>query len=151
MVHRFDILHPSELDEADARAWRAFQTATPVFSNPLLSPQFAQAVGLVREDARIAICRSGAGSAQGFLAYHKRPSAFARPIGAPLSDLQALVSAPQAAVDASALFGAAGVRASPAPKNTAASVTDIASTSLMSRPPNRLERSGQRFPGSDAR
>ena len=30
---------------------------------------------------------------------------------------------------------AAGVRASPAPKNASASVTDIASTSLMSRPP----------------
>jgi hypothetical protein len=30
---------------------------------------------------------------------------------------------------------AAGVRASPAPKNSAASVTDIASTSLMSLPP----------------
>jgi hypothetical protein len=32
---------------------------------------------------------------------------------------------------------AAGVRASPAPKNSSASVTDIASTSLMSRPPKR--------------
>ncbi len=32
---------------------------------------------------------------------------------------------------------AAGVRASPAPKNPVASVTDIASTSLMSRPPRR--------------
>ncbi len=30
---------------------------------------------------------------------------------------------------------AAGVRASPAPKNFSASATDIASTSLMSRPP----------------
>ena len=30
---------------------------------------------------------------------------------------------------------AAGVRASPSPKNSPASVTDIASTSLMSRPP----------------
>ena len=30
---------------------------------------------------------------------------------------------------------AAGVRASSAPKNSSASVTDIASTSLMSRPP----------------
>ena len=30
---------------------------------------------------------------------------------------------------------AAGVRASPSPKNSSASVTDIASTSLMLRPP----------------
>ena len=30
---------------------------------------------------------------------------------------------------------AAGMRASPAPKNASASVTDMASTSLMSRPP----------------
>ena len=32
---------------------------------------------------------------------------------------------------------AAGVCASPAPKNSSASVTDMASTSLMSRPPSR--------------
>ena len=43
---------------------------------------------------------------------------------------------------------AAGVRASPAPKNASASVTDIASTSLMSFPPNSYSstEASNRFP-----
>ncbi len=43
---------------------------------------------------------------------------------------------------------AAGVRASPAPKNSTASATDIASTSLMSRPPSWCSSTdaSKRFP-----
>ena len=87
MPFRIDLLHPREMDEADSRAWSALQGAVEAFSNPLLSPQFARAVGALREDARVAIWREG-GKAVGFLPFHRRPSAFARPIGAPFSDLQ---------------------------------------------------------------
>ena len=43
---------------------------------------------------------------------------------------------------------AAGTRASPAPKNASASVTDIASTSAMLRPPSRYSSTAawKRFP-----
>jgi len=110
MTPRIDLLHPREMDEADARAWSALQGGVEAFSNPLLSPQFARAVGAVRDDARVAIWRDG-GQAAGFLPFHRRPGAFARPIGAPFSDLQALVGAPDAAIRGGDLFQAAGLRA----------------------------------------
>lgn len=107
---RPEILHPAALSDADAAAWRALQAATPAFGNPLLGPDFAQAVGAVREDARVAVWRE-TGEPVGFLAFHQRPGAFARPIGAPLSDYQALVSAPNFDLTATEAVTASGLGA----------------------------------------
>jgi CelD/BcsL family acetyltransferase involved in cellulose biosynthesis len=87
------ILHPSELSPEDLAAWRVMQAQTAAFASPLLGPDFAQAVGQVRDDARVAVWRRG-GEAVGFLPHHRRPTGFARPIGAPFCDYHALVSTP---------------------------------------------------------
>ncbi len=110
MSNRIDLLHPRELDDSDARAWGALQQDTAAFSSPLLGPQFARAVGAVREDARVAIWR-GNDASNGFLAFHRRPSAFGRPIGAPFCDLQGLVAGRDSRIDGGALLGASGLRA----------------------------------------
>lgn len=110
MTIRVDLLHPRELDDDDAQAWGALQSQVSVFSSPLLGPHFARAVGAVREDARVAIWREN-GKALGFLPFHRRPSAFARPIGAPFSDLQGLVSAADDDIDGGDMLQAAGLRA----------------------------------------
>jgi CelD/BcsL family acetyltransferase involved in cellulose biosynthesis len=86
-----EVLRPSELSPADAEAWRALARAQPAFVNPLLGPDFAQAVGRVRSDARVAVWRRD-GQAIGFLPFHRRPRGYSRPIGAPISDHHALVS-----------------------------------------------------------
>lgn len=104
------ILHPSELAGEDAARWRALAAAHPAFASPLVGPEFAQAVGAVRDDARVAVFRDG-GEAQGFLAFHRRPGGLARPIGAPLSDHHALVSDPGLAGQGPALLAAAGLGA----------------------------------------
>lgn len=104
------LLHPSEVSAADADAWRALAAATPAFANPLLGPDFAQAVGQVRRDARVAIWRRGDTPA-GFLPLHYRPGAYARPIGAPLSDYHALVSGPDLGARGPELLGLAGLGA----------------------------------------
>ncbi|HEX2559054.1 GNAT family N-acetyltransferase [Phenylobacterium sp.] len=83
--------HPAELSSDDAAAWRGIQAARPEFDSPLLGPEFAQAVGGVREDARVTVWRSR-GEPVAFLAYHRRPGRLARPIGAPLSDYHALIA-----------------------------------------------------------
>ena len=88
---RLEVLRPSELSDADIGAWRALCAARPHFRNPLLGPDFAIAVGAVRDDARVAVWREGE-TAIGFLAYHHRPGGMARPIGAPLSDYHGLVA-----------------------------------------------------------
>ncbi len=86
-----ETLHPRDLTSADVRLWRDMQAAEPAFSNPLLGPDFARAVGAVRDDARVAVIRRN-GETLGFLPHHRRPGAMARPIGSPLSDYHGLVS-----------------------------------------------------------
>jgi CelD/BcsL family acetyltransferase involved in cellulose biosynthesis len=92
-----DLVAPDALSDADVAAWRALQAAEPAFASPLLSVDFARAVGAVRDDARVAIFRRG-GRTIGFLAHHRRPGGFARPIGAPFCDYHALVAARDAAL-----------------------------------------------------
>lgn len=86
-----EVLEPNALTAADQQAWRALQSATPAFANPLFGPDFFLLVGQVRSDARVAVYRR-AGEAVGFLPFHRRRFGFARPIGAPFSDYQALVA-----------------------------------------------------------
>ena len=86
-----ETLHPRALASADLRMWRDMAAAEPAFSSPLMGPDFALAVGAVREDARVAVIRRQ-GETLGFLPHHRRPGAMARPIGSPLSDYHGLVS-----------------------------------------------------------
>jgi CelD/BcsL family acetyltransferase involved in cellulose biosynthesis len=67
--------------------------AEPRFANPLLTFEFAEAVGSVRADAHIAVYRR-AGEPVAFLAHHRTASGLARPIGAPFSDYHALITQP---------------------------------------------------------
>lgn len=92
-------LHPADLSREDIAAWREIAASHPAFTSPLLGPDFALAVGAVRPDARVAIWRRD-GEAVGFLPHHLKASGLARPIGAPLSDYHALVSAPPVDVSA---------------------------------------------------
>ena len=88
-----ELVHPGALTPDDVEAWRALQAAEPAFASPLLGVDFAQAVGAVRAMRGWRSYRRG-GRTIGFLAHHRRPGGFARPIGAPFCDYHALVSAP---------------------------------------------------------
>jgi CelD/BcsL family acetyltransferase involved in cellulose biosynthesis len=103
-------LHPQDLTAAQSAAWRALAAAEPAFYSPLLGPDFAQAVGAVRQDARVAVL-SRNGDPVGFLPYHQRPGGFARPIGSPLSDYQALIVRRDLAVDGADALTALGLSA----------------------------------------
>lgn len=104
-VLRPDALSPRELD-----AWTAMRASQPSFLNPLFGPKWAQAVGRVRADAHVAVLRRGAAIA-GFLAHHRRPGGYARPIGAPFSDLHALIAEPGSPLIFEEAVKAAGLRA----------------------------------------
>lgn len=103
-----ETLHPSLLSAADAALWRSLAAEEDGFANPLLGPEFAQAVGKVREDARVAVVRR-AGETLGFLPFHRRPGGLARPIGSPLSDYHGLVSRPEAGLRIADVLRAAEV------------------------------------------
>ena len=103
-----ETLHPNQLSAEDVALWRSLASAGQGFGNPLLGPDFALAVGRVREDARVAVARRG-GQTLGFLAYHHRPGGLARPIGSPLSDYHGLVGRPDANLRIEDVLRAAGV------------------------------------------
>ncbi len=105
-----DLFHPAELPPRDREAWLSLCAATPVFSSPLLGPDFAEAVGAVRPDARVAVFRQG-GAVLGLLAFHLRPSGLARPIGSPFSDYHALITPPDPTLDGPGALAAAGLSA----------------------------------------
>ena len=86
-----DIVAADAVPPSDRAVWGAIQAADPAYRSPLLSPEFAAAVGRVRPDARVAIFRSG-GEPVAFFAFHHRPGGFGRPIGAPFSDYHGVVA-----------------------------------------------------------
>lgn len=108
------IKRPEELTDAERAGWRVLTASSPRFASPLLSPEFADLVGRVRRDVRVALFRregAGEGELAGVLAHHRRPGGLARPVGAPWSDVHGLVSAPQAAPEWRSALAAAGLRA----------------------------------------
>jgi len=105
---RAEILRLSELDGGSRADWKAMAAATPAFRSPLLSPEFAEAVGRVRRDAFVAVYQR-AGQTVGFLAHHRGWGGYARPIGAPFSDYHALITAPGEAVSLPEALAAARI------------------------------------------
>ena len=103
-----ETLHPKDLTAADSTAWLRLAETEVGYASPLLGPDFAKAVGVVREDARVCIWRRD-GRAVGFLAYHWRPGGHARAIGAPFSDYHGPVAEP--GLDCGAALKAAGLAA----------------------------------------
>lgn len=110
---QFQVEHirPGDLADADAGLWLAFQAAQPAFESPLLGPEFARAVGSARDDAKVAIFRRNDGEAAGFLAYHRRPGGFGRPIGSPFADYHALIGGPDFGITGIEAVERAGLRA----------------------------------------
>lgn len=103
-------IHPSVLSAQELAAWSALVSAQPAFGNPLLGPDFALAVGAVREDARVAVYRAGE-TVVGFLPHHRRPGGLARPLGAPLSDYHGLIAGPDLGLTGARALELAGLSA----------------------------------------
>ena len=103
--------HPSHLSPDDVAAWRAMAADEPAFANPLLGPDFAQAVGAVRPEASVTVWRGADGAPIAFLAHQRAQGGVARPIAGPLSDYQALISRREDRLDGTRLLGVAGLAA----------------------------------------
>jgi CelD/BcsL family acetyltransferase involved in cellulose biosynthesis len=104
-----EIIKPDALRRGDAEAWAAFREADPAFANPLIGPRWAQAVGRVRADAAVAVLKRD-GRTVGILAHHRGRGGLARPIGAPFSDIHALLAAPDDPMSLADAVAAAGLR-----------------------------------------
>jgi CelD/BcsL family acetyltransferase involved in cellulose biosynthesis len=106
---RIDVVAPPDLTPEDLAAWAEMQAADPSLANPFLSAHWPRACAEVdgpdRRSGRIAVVRDEAGQAQSFLSARLSKGA-ALPMGAPMSDYQALVARPGFAADPLALVRA---------------------------------------------
>jgi CelD/BcsL family acetyltransferase involved in cellulose biosynthesis len=102
------VLHPGELGRAEQLLWRSFAQDSSL-NSPFLSWPFAEAIGQVRDDARVATFRDGSGIC-GFLSFQVDSDSAGVPIGATISDAQAVVAPSGWTFDPRQLVGAAGLR-----------------------------------------
>ena len=96
------------LTEGQIDRWAALQRETPEFGSPLVGPYFAQLVQRHRGDVHVAIATE-AGHDVAFFAFRKASHGHARPVGAPFSDYQAIVSEPGLKLDGTAFLAEAGI------------------------------------------
>jgi len=96
---RIETIHPKELGQAEAVLWRVHQRADAALASPYLSPDWAQAVGAVRTDARVCVIDGG----RGFLGAQRLSRFSAMGLGAPIADTQGVVSEAGLGVTAGAL------------------------------------------------
>ena len=107
MMRRARIFSARELGAGEVAAWQSLRDGAQVYRSPFFAPGFIAAIGAVRPDVRVAMCETDGRPALGF-AYHRRPGAFVRPIGAPWSDWQGPVMAPDIAFDPGDLLDVVG-------------------------------------------
>lgn len=109
---QIEILPPHALGSTDADRWAGLCAAEPAFASPLLGPHFARLVGSVRPDAQVAVLRRR-GASLAYFPFHRRPNGMARPIGAPFSDVHAIVSGPDLPLTGPELLRRTGIRRFP--------------------------------------
>lgn len=101
---------PAELGPVEIDRWRAIQSSRPDFDNPFLSAEFALAVGRARPDARVAVVEDG-DRIVAFFPFERRSLGLGVPIGAGLSDCQAIVCEREIDLDVRELLSRCGLAA----------------------------------------
>jgi len=102
---KIEVVPALELSLTDIDRWSGLQVGQVRLDSPFLSPRWTQAVARARAatgkkagEIKVAILRGEDGQAIGFLPARVRADV-GMPVGAPMCDYQALVSAPGVAVD----------------------------------------------------
>jgi CelD/BcsL family acetyltransferase involved in cellulose biosynthesis len=106
---RVEVQHLGDLTDALMDRWKALQALTPDFMTPLVGPDFAALVTRHRSDAKVAVGYID-DVAIAFFAFHPTPSGYARAIGAPFCDYQAIVSDPSLAINGTEFLDKAGIK-----------------------------------------
>jgi CelD/BcsL family acetyltransferase involved in cellulose biosynthesis len=79
------------LTEDQIAFWSDAQEGNPLLDSPYFRPEFTQAVSAVREGVEVAVLEKG-GIPIGYFPFQRASRSTGRPVGAPLSDFQALIS-----------------------------------------------------------
>jgi CelD/BcsL family acetyltransferase involved in cellulose biosynthesis len=102
------VVLPRDLGRPELDRWREIVSGRSDFDNPFLSPGFALAVGRTRPAARVAVVEEG-GRIVAFFAFERRPLGLALPIGAGLSDCQAIIAEPETELEINRLLAQCGI------------------------------------------
>ena len=90
---KWEVIPAKDLPADVCAAWESMGASSAELSSPYFSPAFSAHVGAVRERARVGVC-SDAGGIRAVLPFERCPMGLGRPIGGPVSDYQAFISAP---------------------------------------------------------
>ncbi|WP_169711725.1 GNAT family N-acetyltransferase [Henriciella litoralis] len=82
---KYRLLRPEQMTEDLWTAFASLRDANSIYDDPFFDPDFARLVSRVRPDTRVGIAFDG-DAPVGFWPLHRRPGAWARPIGGPFSD-----------------------------------------------------------------
>lgn len=82
---QYRLLRAHQMTEDLWTAFAALRDARGIYDDPFFDPLYAEIVSQVRRDTRIGVAFEG-GEPVGFWPLHRRPGAWARPIGGPFSD-----------------------------------------------------------------
>jgi CelD/BcsL family acetyltransferase involved in cellulose biosynthesis len=104
---KVSVIRPRELGPAERQHWETF-AQDPSLGSPFLAWEFAEAIGQVRDDARVAVVEEGT-HLQGFLAFQAGDDHVGGPVGATIGDSQAFVGQPGWNFDARSLVEGAGL------------------------------------------
>jgi CelD/BcsL family acetyltransferase involved in cellulose biosynthesis len=99
---------PQELGSVELDRWRGIRSGRPDLDNPFLSPEFTLAVGRARPQARVAVVEDGE-RIVAFFPFERRAFGLGVPIGAGLSDCQAIICEPGIDLDMNQLLAQCGL------------------------------------------
>lgn len=107
-----EVVKALNLSPADLARWQELQRGQTRLDSPFLSPRWTQAVATAQadkaQDVKVAIFRDAGGEAVAFMPARIRHGV-AMPVGSPMCDYQALISAPGVAVNPRDMLIALGV------------------------------------------
>ncbi len=89
---RVTLVPGRELNDDLVAAWHAITAARPSLAGPFFQPEFTRLVAEHRDDVEVAVLEA-AGRPVGFFPFQRARSGIGKPVGGPLSDYQAIVSA----------------------------------------------------------
>ncbi len=104
---RAEVVRPGALGPEDRQLWDTYAERSALGS-PFLSWTFAEVIGAVRDDCRVAVVEDGSGTCA-FFAFQLGPDGAGGPVGATICDAQAVVGRSDWNFDAARLVAAAGL------------------------------------------
>ena len=81
----FRLFKPVQMSDDLWQAFEALRNTRPLYDDPFFDPLYASLIGQLRKDTRIGVAFED-GAPVAFWPLHRRPGAWARPIGGPFSD-----------------------------------------------------------------